>query len=98
MGSWERLIRSLGIFVLILFLIITETPLMSALSRKMGVAEEIQPSDAIVVLGAGLIHQGQLREESLRRLLHGLELYKEGLAPLLILLGNSSEIEIRAQL
>jgi uncharacterized SAM-binding protein YcdF (DUF218 family) len=98
MGRWEILIRSLGIFVLSLFLVITETPITRAITRKMAVPEKIRTADAIVVLGAGLSHQGQLREESLRRLLRGLQLYKTGFAPVLVVLGNSSEIELRAQI
>jgi uncharacterized SAM-binding protein YcdF (DUF218 family) len=39
-----------------------------------------------------------LREESLRRIVRGIELYKQGLAPLLVVLGNSSELELRSRL
>ena len=66
--------------------------------------ESVKPSkaDAIVVLGAGLIHSGILKNESMRRVVRGVELYKENLAPLLIVLGaglpdepNPSEAEVR---
>ena len=44
-------------------------------------------TDAIVVLGAGLMNGGTLRDESLRRAVEGIALYKQGLAPILVLSG-----------
>src|SRR5215475_6515561 len=98
MTRWERIIRGLGTLMLIGFVLIAGTPITTVLSNKFAVREEIQSSDAIVVLGAGLIHAGQLREESLRRIVRGMQLYKQGFAPLLIVLGSSNEIELRSQL
>jgi uncharacterized SAM-binding protein YcdF (DUF218 family) len=97
-NRWERLIRGIGLVIAIVFLVIIATPLTNILSETIAVPEAIQPSDAIVVLGAGMIHTGALREESMRRIVHGMELYQQGLAPLLIVLGNSSEIELRSRL
>jgi uncharacterized SAM-binding protein YcdF (DUF218 family) len=50
------------------------------------------PSDAIVVLGAGIFPEGELSEPSLKRAIRGIELYHQGLAPRLVLLGGPREI------
>jgi uncharacterized SAM-binding protein YcdF (DUF218 family) len=50
-------------------------------------SDEIQQSEAIVVLGAGLLPQGVLGDESERRVITGIELFKRGMAPLLVLSG-----------
>jgi uncharacterized SAM-binding protein YcdF (DUF218 family) len=68
----------------------------------MAVEPQIVPSDAIVVLGATISRSGILSAESTRRTDHGIELYQQGLAPRLILLGGTreggpSEAEIRAR-
>ena len=63
-----------------------------------------QPADAIVVLGAGASPDGLLSDQSLRRLMGGLTLYRRGLAPRVIVLGpayqgrGAVEAEIRATL
>ena len=63
-----------------------------------------QPADAIVVLGAGASRDGLLSDQSLRRLIGGLTLYRRGLAPRVIVLGPAYqgrgpvEAEIRATL
>src|SRR5262245_51029632 len=68
------------------------------LGRRLSIPEAIHPSDAIVVLGAGLINTRILRAESMRRIVRGMELYKQDLAPILIVLGDSDETELRAEL
>ena len=98
MKGLQHVVRGLGVLILITFLIIAGTPVTSGISRQLAVPEDIRPSDAIVVLGAGVVRAGMLREESMRRMSRGLELYKQGLAPLLIVLGSGSEIETRAKL
>ena len=65
------------------------TPIINIASRPMLVQSKIQPCDAIVVLGSGLMSDGSLSYESLQRLMFGLRLYKEGLAPTLILSGTA---------
>src|SRR5262245_64649685 len=49
------------------------------------------PSDAIVVLGGSISPSGMLSLESLRRTNRGIELYLRGLAPVLVLLGGSTD-------
>jgi uncharacterized SAM-binding protein YcdF (DUF218 family) len=65
----------------------------------------VRPAEAIVVLGAGLMHGGALGEESLRRAIRGIELYKQGLAPVIVFSGPGrdeqsklTEAGIRARL
>lgn len=102
-SAWERIFRGLGVFTVAGFLVSALTPASNALGRKLAVRETIQPADAIVVLAAGAENE-ILGEESLRRLLRGIELYKQGLAPLLIVDGpcwtrcGATEAELRARL
>ncbi|MBI3454449.1 MAG: YdcF family protein [Candidatus Rokubacteria bacterium] len=70
----------------------------------MGYAPQLEPGDAIVVLGAGGVRgDGTLSDSSLRRAIHGILLYQSGLAPLLVLSGPAGsegppEAEVRAAL
>jgi uncharacterized SAM-binding protein YcdF (DUF218 family) len=66
---------------------------------------EIEQADAIVVLGAGVMPQGKLMDESMRRLVAGIELFKRGMAPLLVVSGPGrpdapvpTEATVRAKL
>ena len=86
------------------FLLIAFTPLPNALDRWLTIPARIEPADAIVALAAGLNSDEILSNNSMRRALRGITLYKLGLAPLLALSGSPSqrsgrpEVEIRAQL
>src|SRR5207247_5870409 len=51
-----------------------------------------RPAAAIVVLGAG-VDEGVLTDLSLRRALDGVELFRRGLAPLLVMLGPGGGVE-----
>jgi uncharacterized SAM-binding protein YcdF (DUF218 family) len=104
--TWRRIIRGLGVLTIIFILTICATPVSNILGERLAVTESEKPSnaDAIVVLGAGLIHDDVLKNESIRRVVRGVELYKQGLAPLLIVLGsalpgelNTSEPEVRSR-
>lgn len=65
-------------------------------------APEPRPADAIVVLGSYMGSDGSLSAASLQRAVHGIQLYRRGLAPLLVMTGARQgamvEAEIRAQL
>jgi uncharacterized SAM-binding protein YcdF (DUF218 family) len=89
---------ALAVFVLLAF-----TPLAGVVSRRLETTADLHPADAIVVLGAGASRDGQLSNQSLRRLVGGLALYHRGLAPRVIVMGPSYEggpveAEIRAAL
>jgi uncharacterized SAM-binding protein YcdF (DUF218 family) len=61
-----------------------------------------RPSDAIVVLGSYMGVDGMLSAASLQRAVQGIELYRRGLAPVLVMLGARqgplAEAEVRARL
>jgi uncharacterized SAM-binding protein YcdF (DUF218 family) len=91
---WERIIRGLGLFTLVVFLIASLTPAPNIIAARIQAAEVLQTSDAIVVLGAG-ISNGILKDDSMRRTIRGIELYKRGLAPLIIFSGDERRNEPR---
>jgi hypothetical protein len=55
----------------------------------LAVIPAVEPAGAVVVLGAGILEDGELRPDSIQRTVHGIELYKRGLAPLIIFSGQA---------
>ncbi len=78
--------KVLGLVGVAGFLVAAFTPLSNILAYRLAVMPQIQPAGAVIVLGAGA-EAGQLSEESLRRLLYGLVLFRKGYAPLLVVSG-----------
>jgi len=75
------------------------TPLANVLNIRMAGTARLEPSDAIVVMGrGGADGDGVLTNRSLRRLLRGVSLYREGLAPILVLSGTKVETRSRLEL
>jgi uncharacterized SAM-binding protein YcdF (DUF218 family) len=103
---WERIIRGIGILTLTAFVIAALTPASNFIGKQMAIpSTETAPGDAIVVLGAGRLGRQLLSEESMLRVIHGIELYRRGLAPVIVLSGtgdsdgrNPSEAALRAKL
>lgn len=94
-----RGLRPLGLVALLLFVVAAFTPLASSLNAWMAGTARLEPADAIVVLGrGGADTDGVLTNRSLRRVLHGIGLYREALAPQLVLSGSADEIEARTSL
>ncbi len=94
-----RGLRFLGAVGLLLFAAAAFTPLTNNLNAWMAGSPILEPSDAIVVLGrGGADTDGVLTNRSLRRVLRGVDLYGDGLAPLLVLSGSPEEIRARAAL
>ena len=98
-----RFLRVLGACVAASFLVAAFTPLANVLHRRVRITAAPGPAEAIVVLGAGVGPDGVLDEHSLRRLLHGVVLYRRGLAPRVLILGARNmagvvEAEVRARL
>jgi uncharacterized SAM-binding protein YcdF (DUF218 family) len=96
-------IRVLGAVTLLGLVLGTLTPLPNLALRELGASARLERADAIVVLGSGVRPGGELTDSSLRRLLHGLALYRRGLAPLLVLSGPVNrfgvvEARVRAEL
>lgn len=103
MSRTRLFLRGLGAFVLLVFLAAAYTPLVNRAYARMTPPPMLLPADAIVVLGAGVSRDGVLGDNSLRRALHGILLYRRGLAPLVIFLGPRTrggpvEAEVRARL
>jgi uncharacterized SAM-binding protein YcdF (DUF218 family) len=97
----DRVCRLIGLVGVVAFLATAFSPLANRLNQWAAVPPELAPSDAIVVLGAWISPSGMLSLESLRRTNHGIELFRRGLAPTLVLLGGASpggptEADVRA--
>jgi uncharacterized SAM-binding protein YcdF (DUF218 family) len=85
------ILRSVGAVALAGFLTIAYTPAANVLNRVFSAPERVEPAAAIVVLAAGGVRgDGTLSDVSLRRTLHGIALYRRGLAPLLAFSGPAS--------
>jgi uncharacterized SAM-binding protein YcdF (DUF218 family) len=101
--SWNRTCERLGLVGVTLLVVIAFTPLATLLGNRLVTPPQIEPAGAIVILGAGVGNDGVLANNSLRRTVRGIELYRRGLAPLLVLLGPAPEkgppeAEVRAEL
>jgi uncharacterized SAM-binding protein YcdF (DUF218 family) len=99
----SRSLRVLGAVTAAGFLVAAFSPLANVLHRRARITAAPEPAEAIVVLGAGVGPDGILDQVSLRRLLRGIVLYRQGLAPRLVLLGARNlagvvEAEVRARL
>jgi len=96
------IVRTLGLATLALFFLAAFTPLPVFLYEMITVPVHIERADAIVVLaGSGVMLSGQLTDSSLRRTVRGIALYRDGLAPLLVLsgaAGRTSESAARSVL
>jgi uncharacterized SAM-binding protein YcdF (DUF218 family) len=87
-GRAARALRAVGAVSLALFLAVAFTPVAAWASRWLAVRAALAPASAIVVLGGGGVRaDGSLTDVSLRRTLHGIDLYQRGLAPLLVVSG-----------
>jgi uncharacterized SAM-binding protein YcdF (DUF218 family) len=98
-----RLASVVGAVMLGALLVLGFTPLVGEISRRTDATPPPGPADAIVVLGAGSARDGVLSNQSLRRLVGGLVLYRRGLAPRVIVMGPGYqgapvEAEVRATL
>jgi len=82
-----NILKWVGVTALSGFLISVTTPLWSYLARPLVVEPSLAHADAIVVLAAGIEPSGSLSSESLRRAVHGLQLFKRGFAPVILLSG-----------
>ena len=101
---WVRISQFLGLAGISLFLAAAYTPLPELLAGWATIRPQIAPADAIVVLAGSVSPSGVLSDGSRRRTVHGIVLFQEGFAPLLVLSGGSAietgprEAEVRAEL
>lgn len=95
-------LRLAGGTALALFAALAFTPLPNLVYRRVVPSPAIEPAQAIIVLGAG-VDDGVLSDMSLRRTVSGVALFRQGLAPLIVMLGPGrrgqlGEAETRARL
>lgn len=95
--------RLLGVAGVASFFVVAFSPLAHIINRSMAVEPRLVPSDAIVVLGSAVSASGMLSIESMRRTNYSIDLYRKGLAPLLVFLGGArdgglTEADARASL
>ena len=101
--GWTNVWRLLGFAGVAFFFISAFTPVPNILSRWLGSPSQLEPAQAIVVLGGGVSPDGVLSNSSLRRAIYGILLYRKGLASLLVFSGAAgdegpAEAEIRGAL
>lgn len=81
----RRVMVWLTAFLILLFAVVGWTDVVRAPALKLVRADPVPPSaDAIVVLSSGVTADGMLNQQSLDRLLKGVELSKAGVAPRLV--------------
>jgi uncharacterized SAM-binding protein YcdF (DUF218 family) len=99
----QHVLRWLGLAGILGFFLTSFTPLPNILDQWAGVAPQLESADAVVVLAASIHANGVLSASSLRRALHGMMLYRRGLAPLLVFSGPPNaegmvEASVRAEM
>jgi len=90
--------RVIGALVVAGFVLVTFTSAPNTVARRIVIAPDIGPADAIVVLGASISADGSLGDSSMRRAVAGIRLYHQRLAPRLMMLGMYGEGRVRAGL
>src|SRR5688572_3104785 len=83
------LVRALGIAT-VTALALTFTPVPNAVARWVEVEPNLARAEAIVVLGNGIEGDGTLTPRSWLGATHGVSLFREGLAPLIVFSGARS--------
>ena len=84
-----RALRLVGAVGIGLLLTVGFTPLANVVSYWMAPSRALVPAEAIVVLGRGGVNdRGELNGASLFGLMEGVDLYRRGLAPLLLVSGS----------
>ena len=95
--------RILGALALAFLAVVELTPATSWVAQRYAEPARLAPAEAIVALGGGLEPDGWLDASSWRRLVHGIVLFRQGLAPLLVLTGSTpavgpTEADVRARI
>ena len=96
--AWWLTCRVVGALTIAGFVLVAFSPAPTIVARRVAVAPDVGPAEAIVVLGSSINADGTLGSASLRRALAGIGLYRDGLAPRLVFLGMMGEAEARARL
>jgi uncharacterized SAM-binding protein YcdF (DUF218 family) len=86
-------LQILGALVTGLLLVSAFTPAVNLLAYWRAPARALGPVDAIVVLGeGGITESGRLSHPSLQRITEAIDLYWQGLAPVLVVSGSPSRV------
>jgi uncharacterized SAM-binding protein YcdF (DUF218 family) len=101
-----RILRGFGILITFGFLVSLYTPLWNFLGSQLAIPTAVDSkANAIVVLASDVLPDGSLSDESLRRVVRGIEVFREGRSELLVLsgprhrgYGSKSEAEVRRDL
>src|SRR5712691_8556482 len=102
--NWVHISQLLGLAGIALFFAAAFTPLPELLAGWATMRPQVARADAIVVLAGSVEPSGVQSGGSLRRTVHGIDLFQKGLAPLLVLSGGPAiekglgEAEVRADL
>lgn len=86
-----QLLRTVGILGVGILLLADVTPLPKRVAAWVTLSPRLEPAHAIVVLASQIASNGELSDPSLRRAIHGIVLYRRGLAPLLVFSGGDPE-------
>jgi uncharacterized SAM-binding protein YcdF (DUF218 family) len=84
-----RLVRNIFALFTFIMIVVMFTPIANFMARPLTVPMELREVDLVAVLGGGAYRNGILSGSSNERLLHGLRLYKSGLAGKIIFAGGS---------
>jgi hypothetical protein len=76
-----RRVAGVGAAGLATFALLAFTPLAGALHGGRPAGPALPRVDAIVVLGSGVMPEGELTDNSLRRTIYSIRLFRQGLAP-----------------
>jgi uncharacterized SAM-binding protein YcdF (DUF218 family) len=87
----SKMLRGLGIVCVLASIVSAYTPFWNHMGTRFAISPSLAKADSIVVLGAGLMANGALTDESIRRLVHGIQLFKQGFGSTLILSGPTRE-------
>jgi uncharacterized SAM-binding protein YcdF (DUF218 family) len=106
-SSISRVLQCIGASAIALFLVSAYTPAWNWVAGAISIAplEAEVSADAVVVLGAGVMADTSLSDESLQRAIHGIKVFKKGGARTLVMSGPrriplspKSEAEVRRDL
>ena len=83
--QFRSVLYAMTLALLTLWTVVAYTPLSAALIKGLTRADALTASDAILVLGSRMQKDGDPSSTQLARLFRGLELAKDGLAPILLI-------------
>jgi uncharacterized SAM-binding protein YcdF (DUF218 family) len=86
---FRRFVQCVGLGAIAFFFCVAFTTLPNVIARSLVVPERLDTADAIIVLGGGTDKDGKLSSASLRRTVHGIRLFRQGFAPIVVFSGGA---------